>query len=200
MAFIMNEYLEDGTIKDYDILNQEEIFTEGFSEDRRYKKEKKKLLSFMRDAVIRILQEMWKLFPRNATLFTCSISKEKGKWVPKTWIYMTRDVKNEKPVQESSYQKTFNISKEQMNHLKDVCVRTLEYVGRNTILDTTDIDLIIINVFFDGSGNYRFGKKSTVSKSNYAKEIVNEMGVLPDSVDSPTLKLTNLNDDFSGVI
>ena len=87
-----------------------------------------------------------------------------------------------------------------MNHLKDVCVRTLEYVGRNTILDTTDIDLIIINVFFNGSGNYRFGKKSTVSKSNYAKEIVNEMGTLPDSVDSPTLKLTNLNDDFSGVI
>ena len=200
MAFKMNEYFSDGSIKDEDIIKTDESFTEGFSEDRAKKKEKKKTLRLMRDAVIRIMGEMWKLFPRTATLFSCAITREKGKWTSKTWMYMTKDIRNEKPVQESSYQKTFNISKAQMDHLKDVCKRTLEYVERNSSMLSTDIDILVINVFFDGSANYRFGKRTSIAKSNYAKEIVDEMGALPDNVENAKLKIDDSMNDFSGII
>ena len=197
MAFEMNEYYTDGTMKEYDVINPTEVFTESFSDKMREKKDRKKLLNLMRDAVIRIMNEIWRIFPRTATLFTCVVTREKGKWKANTWIYMTKDIRNEKPVNEPEYSKKFNISKDQLTHLKDVCTRTMEYIGRNSILDNTDIDILVVNVAFDGSANYRFGKKSSVAKSNYAKEIANEMNALPDNVDAPNLTLDDSLNDIS---
>ena len=207
MSFEMNEYyVEDGSMKEYDVLSETGVFEEsvfGNSADRVRKKEIKKMQAYIRDAILRIMQEIWKLFPRNATIFTGAIKKQKGKWVTETLIYMTKDPKNEKPVKEDSYKKNFNISKEQLSHLKEVCARSLEYVGRNTILDTTSIDIFFVNVFYDGSANYRFGQMKSVAKSNYVSDLVDHVAAIPDKITSSNLNIGDVSavdTDFEGLL
>ena len=88
MSFEMNEYyVEDGSMKEYDVLSETEAFEEsvfGNSADRVRKKEIKKMQAYIRDAILRIMQEIWKIFPRNAPLFPCVIKKQKEKWETET--------------------------------------------------------------------------------------------------------------------
>lgn len=207
MKFEMNEYFaESGVIKQCDILGGLEAYEESVFGDpaqRQRKKDMKKMFSFIRDAMLRIMQEMGKLFPRNATVFSCLILKKNGKWIPETVMYMTRDLQNETPIKESAYQRTFNISKEQLAKLKDVCTRSMEYLSRNTILDSTDYNAFSLNVFYNGQGYYRFGHVNSVSKNKLTSELNATLANIPESqIKTDLSEIIDITDtsDFDGLI
>jgi uncharacterized protein YifN (PemK superfamily) len=179
----------------------DEAYMEGFGENREKKKEQRKISTEMSYAMGRILQEMWKLLPRQATVFQLVTVKKKDKWDSEFAIYMTKDPNHEKPKKESEFAKTFNISKEQMNHLRDVINRSLRYVWEHTAIEKYGVDVVILTLYYDGSARYRFGQLQKSSVSNITHEMavnVSSLGTRkgPAMIDGEGM----LGDDFDNLI
>jgi hypothetical protein len=174
----------------------DEVFTEGFLEKHAEKKERKIVAKEIQTCMSRIFSEMWKLFPRTATVFQTAISLKKGKWIPEFAIYMTKDPNHEKPKKESEFSKCFNISKQQMDRLRDVIDRSIEYLRNHSAFDKYDIDTLLVTVYFDGSGWYRFCRKSSATANRFKSEMIAGLSEIKGAPAAADIKPALADDTF----
>jgi hypothetical protein len=161
---------------------KDEAFTESFGEKRAKKKELTQVSRELNACMSRIYQEMWRLFPRNATVFMMSCErKSNGSWEPSFYIYMTRDPNHEKPKTEKDFLKDFNISKEQLAHLKDVVDRSMRYMLSHCAFEKYQYDIILLYLFYDGSGQYRLSRKTAATGKRFLAQMVEDFKAIGTS-------------------